>query len=195
MAEVLVLAEHAGDEIKKVTFELITLARRFGEPAVVWTGPGAEKARDRLAEFGAATVYVAEGADFGEYVTGPTAEALAWLVAGKSPAAVLLAGTAEGKEIAGRLAVKTGSGVITDAVDVDENLVCEQSIFGGGIIVKSRVKTAVPIIAVRPNSVTPQAEPGAAELVLLLDFQVSDAAKAAKIIESVVQERGERPEL
>jgi electron transfer flavoprotein alpha subunit len=194
MAEVLVLAEHADGEIKKVTFELITLARRFGEPAVVWTGPGAEAARDRLAEFGAAKVYVAGGAEFGEYVTAPTAEVLAALVADKSPAAVLLAGTGAGKEIAGRLAVKTGSGVITDAVDVDENLVAEQSIFGGAIIVKSRVKTAAPIIAVRPNAVTPQAQAGAAELVPL-DIAVSDAAKAAKITESVVQERGERPEL
>jgi electron transfer flavoprotein alpha subunit len=40
MAEILVLAEHAGDDVKKVTLELITLARRFGEPSVVWTGPG-----------------------------------------------------------------------------------------------------------------------------------------------------------
>src|SRR5579875_2108550 len=105
MAEVLVLAEHTGGEVKKVTFELLTLARRFGEPAVVWTGPDAESAKERLAEFGAATVYVVGGAEFTEYVVTPTAEVLASLVAEKSPAAVLVASTAEGKEIAGRLAV------------------------------------------------------------------------------------------
>jgi electron transfer flavoprotein alpha subunit len=54
MAEILVLAEHSGDTVKKVTLELLTLARQFGEPAVVWTGPGAEAGRERLAEFGAA---------------------------------------------------------------------------------------------------------------------------------------------
>jgi electron transfer flavoprotein alpha subunit len=194
MAEVLVLAEHANGEVKKVTFELITLARRFGEPAVVWTGPGAEGARERLAEFGAAKVYVAGGAEFAEYVTTPQAEVLAALVAEKSPAAVLLAATGEGKEVAGRLAVKTGSGVITDAVALDDGLVAEQSIFGGSIVVKSKVKTGTPIIAVRPNSVTPQAEAGAAELVAL-DLQLRDAGKTAKITETVVQERGERPEL
>src|SRR5258706_419188 len=59
MAEILVLAEHSGESVKKVTTELLTLARRFGEPSAVWTGPGAEGGRDRLAEFGAATVYVA----------------------------------------------------------------------------------------------------------------------------------------
>jgi electron transfer flavoprotein alpha subunit len=194
MAEVLVLAEHADGEVKKVTFELLTLARRFGEPAVVWTGPGAEGARDRLAEFGAAKVYLAGGAEFTQYVTTPQAEVLAALVAQQEPAAVLLAATGEGKEVAGRLAVKTGSGVLTDAVALDEGLVAEQSIFGGSIVVRSRVKTGTPIIAVRPNSVTPEAEAGAGELVAL-DLQLSDAGKAAKITETVVQERGERPEL
>ena len=61
MAEVLVLAEHSGETVKKVTLELLTLARRFGEPSVVWLGGGAEGARDRLAEYGAAKVYVADG--------------------------------------------------------------------------------------------------------------------------------------
>ena len=54
MAEVLVLAEHDGGEVKKVTLELLTAARRLGEPSVVWTGPGAEPAQPRLAEYGAA---------------------------------------------------------------------------------------------------------------------------------------------
>jgi len=139
-------------------------------------------------------VYVADGAEFDEYVAGPKAEALAALIAEKSPVAVLLAGTPEGKEVAGRLAVKIDAGVITDAVGLADDLVAEQSIFGGSIVVQSKVKTGTPIIAVRPNSVTPQAEPGAAELVPL-EVQLSDAAKGARVTERVVQERGERPEL
>jgi electron transfer flavoprotein alpha subunit len=194
MAEVLVFAEHDGGDVKKVTVELLTLARRFGEPAVVWTGAGAEEGRDRLAEFGAAKVYVAASDDFTDYVAAPKAEALAAAVASASPAAVLLPGNAEGKEIAGRLAVKTGSGVITDAVDVSAELVAEQSIFGGAIVVQSKVKTGIPIITVRPNAVTPEASPGAAEIVAL-EVTLSEAAKAAKITDRVVQERGERPEL
>ena len=68
-------------------------------------------------------------------MVAPAAELLASLVAEKSPAAVLVAGTTEGKEIAGRLAVKTGSGVLTDAVNVtagdDGAPVAEQPNFGG----------------------------------------------------------------
>jgi len=194
MAEILVLAEHDGETVKKGTCELLTLARRFGEPSVVWAGPGADGGRDRLAEFGAATVYVAAGEEFNDYVVAPKAELLASLVAEKSPAAVLVASTAEGREVAARLAVKTGSGLITDAVDLAEGLVAEQSIFGGAIIVQSRVKAGTPIVAVRPNAVAPQPAPGAAQAENV-SVQASDGAKTAHVTERVVQERGERPEL
>ncbi len=196
MAEVLVLAEHAGGEVKKVTCELLTAAARLGEPSVVWAGPGAELGRARLAEFGAASVYVADGGEFGGYVVAPKAELLAQLVAAKSPAAVLIAGTAEGKEIAGRLAVKTNSGVLTDAVDVtagaDGTPVAEHANFGGAINVHARVARGTPIIAVRPNAVAAVAAAGAAELVPV-EFTASDAAKAAKVTEHVRRRRGEPP--
>jgi len=198
MAEVLVLAEHTADgEVKKVTLELLSAARRLGEPSVVWTGPGADAAQPRLAEYGAAKVYVADSPDFAGYVVAPTAELLASLVASASPAAVLIAGTTEGKEIAGRLAVKTGSGVLTDAVDVTEaggTPVGEHANFGGAVVVHATVKTGTPIIAVRPNSVAAEPSPAAAA-VEAVTFTASDAAKTAKITEHVVAEASERPEL
>jgi electron transfer flavoprotein alpha subunit len=194
MAEILVLVEHSGETVKKVTYELLTLARKFGEPAAVWAGPGAESGKERLAEYGAAKVYAADGPEFDDYVVAPKAELLAALVAAASPTAVLLASTAEGREIAGRLAVKTGSGVITDAVGLDEGLVAEQSIFGGAIVVKSKVRTGTPIIAVRPNAIAPEPAPAAAEIEPF-SVEITDAAKSAQITERVVQERGERPEL
>jgi electron transfer flavoprotein alpha subunit len=195
MAEVLVLAEHTGGDVKKVTCELITLARRFGEPSVVWTGPGAEEGRERCAEFGAARIYVAGEAAFDDYVVAPAAALLAQLVTETSPALVLVAGTGEGKEVAARLAVKTDSGLLTDAVDLtpgDDGPVAEQLNFGGATIVRSRVTRGTPIVAMRPNSVAPEPAPGAAEL-----SPVSLAAEVtgARITARVVAERGERPDL
>ena len=62
MAEVLVLAEHAGGDVKKVTLELLTLARRLGEPAAVVDRAAARTAAEAaLAEYGAAKMYVADG--------------------------------------------------------------------------------------------------------------------------------------
>jgi electron transfer flavoprotein alpha subunit len=197
MAEILVLAEHDGESVKKVTLELLTLARRFGEPAAVWLGGGAEAGRERLAEFGAAKVYVADGDGVTDYAVAPAAEVLASLAAQASPALVLLAATGEGKEIAGRLAVKTGSGILTDVVDLtpgEDGPVAEQSIFGGAIVVKSRVRTGIPIVAVRPNAVTPEPSAGPAGLTPVT-VELSEAAKGARITDRVAQERSERPEL
>ena len=195
MAEILVLAEHVGDDVKKVTLELITLARRFGEPSVVWTGPGAEAGQARCAEYGAARMYVADSADFDDYVTAPAAALLAQLVREKSPALVLVAGTAQGKEVAGRLAVKIDSGVLTDAVDLqpgDDGPVAEQSVFGGATIVHSRVRRGTPIVAMRPNAVAPEAEAGAAEI---SPVSLAGEATGARVTNRVVAERSERPDL
>ncbi|HEY2523375.1 MAG TPA: electron transfer flavoprotein subunit alpha/FixB family protein [Streptosporangiaceae bacterium] len=197
MAEVLVLVEHSGADVKKVTGELLTLARQFGAPAAVWVGDGSSEGQSRLAEFGAAKVYVADGADFTGYATAPDAEVLAHLTGQVSPAAVLMASTGQNKEVAGRLAVKTNSGMLCDAVGLvsqDGKIVAEQSVFGGSTVVHSAVKTGTPIVTVRPNSVAAEPAPAAAELTSV-DLTLPESARGARVTERVVQETGERPEL
>jgi electron transfer flavoprotein alpha subunit len=194
MAEILVLVEHQGETVKKVTFEMLTAARAFGEPSAVWAGDGAEAARDRLAEFGAAKVYVADNPDLTDYVVAPQAELVASLIADHSPAAVLVAGSPTGREVAGRVAIKTGSGILTDVTGLGDGLQGEVSIFGGAITVQAKVTKGTPLIVIRPNAISAQASPGAAEIVPV-EIAVSDAAKGAKITERVEQERGARPEL
>src|SRR4029077_21035672 len=109
------------------------------------------------------------------------------------------AATPEGKEIAGRLAVKTSSGVLTDVVDLTaaddgSGPVAEQSIFGGAIIVQSRVLSGTPIVAVRPNAAAPEPAAGAAALEAA-GVALADEAKTARVTERVAAERGERPDL
>jgi electron transfer flavoprotein alpha subunit len=194
MAEILVLVDHVDGEVKKVTFELLTLARAHGEAAAVWIGPGYEGAKDKLAEYGAAKVYIAADEELMSYVVAPKAELLAQLVADKSPAAVFVPATGDGKEIAGRLAVKTDSGVLTDVVGLADGFVGEHSIFGGAIVSHAKVSKGTPIVAVRPNSTAPEASPSTPEEEQV-SVSLSDAAKGTKVVEKVVQEKGERPEL
>ncbi|WP_326644105.1 electron transfer flavoprotein subunit alpha/FixB family protein [Streptosporangium sp. NBC_01755] len=195
MSEILVLVEHVEGQVKKVTLELLTLARKLGAPAAVWTGAGySPEAAAKLAEYGAEKIYVADSAEVSDYVVAPKAELLAHLVAERSPAAVLVAATAEAKEIAGRLAIKIDSGVLTDVVGIEDGLVADQSIFGGGVNVRSRVTKGTPIVAVRPNSTPVEAAAGAGAEERV-SFTVSDAAKGARIVERVKQEKGARPEL
>src|ERR1700741_4590202 len=116
MAEVLVLVEHAEGALKKVSAELITAARALGEPAAVVVGaPGtAAPLVDGLKEAGAAKIYVAESDDVDKYLITPVVDVLASLAESNAPAAVLVAATADGKEIAGRLAARIGSGLLVD---------------------------------------------------------------------------------
>jgi electron transfer flavoprotein alpha subunit len=197
MSEILVLVEHTDGDVKKVTLELLTKARELGEPGAVFIGAGFEKAKDKLAEYGAAKVYVAEAEELTGYVVAPKAELLAKLVADAAPAAVLVAATAEGKEIAGRLAIKTDSGILTDAVDLKldgDAFVAEQSIFGGSSIVHSAVTAGTPIVAMRPNATPPVPGAAAAERVDVA-VELTEAAKLARVVEKVVVPKGDRPEL
>ena len=123
MAEVLVLVEQdAEGALKKVTSELITAARALGTPSAVVVGkPGsADGILDGLKEAGAEKIYVAESDDAGSYLITPQVDVLASIAETASPAGILVAATADGKEIAGRLAVPLGSGVLADIVDVKE---------------------------------------------------------------------------
>ena len=118
MSEVLVLVDHADGAVRKTTAELLTLARRLGEPSAVFIGTGID-VRARLPE----AVRRREGLRARRrrlHRLPRRAEGRGAGAAGRSasPAAVLIPSNAEGKEIAGRLAIKTESGLITDAVDI-----------------------------------------------------------------------------
>ena len=118
MSEVLVLVDHVDGNVRKSTLELLTIARRLGEPSAVFIGSGVDTAREALAQYGAEKIYRVDSAEVSDYLVAPKAEVLAQLVGSASPAAVLISSSTEGKEIAARLSVKTSSGLITDAVDV-----------------------------------------------------------------------------
>jgi electron transfer flavoprotein alpha subunit len=198
MAEVLVVVEHANGAPKKVTLELLTLARTLGEPsAVVLAEPGTAAAlSDRLGEFGAAKIYAAEHPDLTGYLVAPKATVLAGLVGQVSPAAVLLPSTQEGKEIAARLAVKLDNGVLTDVVDLAPDGTATQVAFAGSTIVKSKVTRGLPLITLRPNSVTPAPAPApATPEVSAVEVSLGDADRLTTVVDRVVEQKGSRPEL
>ena len=197
MSEVLVLVDHVDGSVSKPTTELLTIARRLGEPSAVFIGGNADAAGEVLKKFGAEKIYIVSAADdsvFTDYLVAPKAEVLAQLVEKTQPAAVLLVSGGEGKEIAGRLAVKTDSGLITDAVDVTEGPTTTQSVFAGNYTVTAKVTKGTPIITVKPNSATPEetAGAGATENV---EVTISEGAKSARIISSKPREASGRPDL
>ncbi|MDV6013528.1 electron transfer flavoprotein subunit alpha/FixB family protein [Haloechinothrix sp. LS1_15] len=196
MAEVLVLVDHTGGEVKKSTFELLTAARTLGEPAAVVVGaPGtAGKISSALGSYGAQKVYVAESDDATGYLVTPKVDALAAAAEQASPSAVLVSATSEGKEVSGRLAARLGSGLLADAVGINADGTVEQSIFGGAFTVTSSATRGAPVISVRPGSIDAEEASGAATEVPL-ELPAIDPAKSAKVtgFEPIVG--GDRPEL
>ncbi|HOW93424.1 MAG TPA: electron transfer flavoprotein subunit alpha/FixB family protein [Mycolicibacterium fallax] len=195
MAEVLVLVEHADGALKKVTSELITAARRLGEPSAVVVGvPGAAAPLvDGLKAAGAAKIYVAESDDVANFLVTPYVDVLAALVESATPAGVLLAATADGKEIAGRLAARIGSGLLVDVVDINSEGVGVHSIFGGAFVVEAKVNTDTPIYTVRPGGLEAEEVAGAGEQVTV--EVPAQAENATKITSREPAVAGDRPEL
>ncbi|WP_406688949.1 electron transfer flavoprotein subunit alpha/FixB family protein [Saccharopolyspora sp. ID03-671] len=193
MAEVLVLVDHVDGEVKKVTYELLTAARRIGEPSAVVVGePGtAGKLSEALAGYGAAKVYAAESAEAAEFLVTPQVDVLAKLAGSASPAAVLVPASVDGKEIAGRLAIRLEAGLLSEVVDVDGEGVASHSLFGGTYDAKAKVTKGTPVITVLPGSIEAEQASGAAAV-----EQVEvPASSGAKITGRQPAEAGDRPEL
>ncbi|MCX2712589.1 electron transfer flavoprotein subunit alpha/FixB family protein [Mycolicibacterium sp. J2] len=195
MAEVLVLVEHADGALKKVTTELITAARALGEPsAVVVAGPGtAAGLTDGLKAAGAAKIYVAESADVDNFLVTPKVDVLAALAESAAPAGVVIAANAEGKEVAGRLAARLGSGLLVDIVELKEGAIGVHSIFGGAYTVEAQPTGELPVITIRPGAVEAAPADGAGEVV---NVEVpAQAENATKITSREPVVAGDRPEL
>ncbi|MEU1598931.1 electron transfer flavoprotein subunit alpha/FixB family protein [Streptomyces sp. NPDC005708] len=197
MTDILVYVDHVDGAVRKPTLELLTLARRLGEPIAVYLGVGAQAAAKTLGDNGAVKVLVHDASEYTEYLVVAKVDALQAACAAVSPAAVLLPSSAESKEIAGRLALRVGAGLITDAIDVEagpEGPVTTQSVFAAAFTTRSRVTRDIAVITVKPNSALVEAAP-AAGTVEELAVVFSEQAIGTRITSRTRRESTGRPEL
>ena len=196
MSTVLILADFSGDHATKTTAELATAAARIGSVSAVVLAPaGKGAALAATVNLGPiSNVIVIESNDFASHGVAAVADALAGVVKDKSPAALLIASHAFGKEVAARVAILTESGIITDAVDVSADATATQLVFGGSTTVHSQVSQGTPIITVRPNSIDADFS-AASPTIENATAAISDVAKKATIASSQPPVKGGRPEL
>jgi electron transfer flavoprotein alpha subunit len=193
MSSVIFLVDHSAGKISKAAGELATYAKSIGESVAVIFADNAEQIASQLNAFSVDRVITVAG-EWDKYGAPAIAEGLAQIVAAKNPSAVLITSTATGKEIAARVSVITGSGIITDAVNVDKELITTQSVFGGSTTVHSTVTKGVPVITLRANSI--EAIPAtSAPAIESFAVTISDAAKLAPISSATPVVKGGRPDL
>jgi electron transfer flavoprotein alpha subunit len=201
MAEVLVLVDHVAGAVRKPSLELLTVARRLGNAAAVLMTSDAAyvaPAVQTLGRFGAARVYVVVAAEVEGYLAAPKVAALAGIVSSAYPAAVLATAGSEGTEVAARLSVRLGSGLITDAVDVQPGTdglpVATQAVFAATYHVTSCATAGVPVITVKPNAAVAE-EAGVAPEVVEMPTCFGDLAGAARVEHRSPRVSGDRPDL
>ena len=191
MSEVLILVDSVAGKVSKSTGELATFAKAIGKVnAVVFDAALVSQ----LSAYAIDNVIVCAGVDVSKFSPGPVAQSLAQLVSSKSAAAVLITSTSRGKEIAGRLAVATNSGIITDATSIDSDLITTQAVFGGSTTVHAAVTHGTTIATIRANSIEPIAGSAAPTTE---DFTptISDASKLGVVTSTEPVVKGGRPEL
>lgn len=197
MSSILVLVDHHDGAVRKSTTELLTIARRLGDPVAVVIGHGADKAMDVLGAYGASSVIAVDAPDIDDYLIVPRAEAILAAAEKVQPSVILLTSNAKTKEIAAHLAVKTESGIITDAVDVQpgpDGPITTQSVFAGNYSVQATVTKGTPIITVKPNATTPE-QAQTSPSMETLEVTFSDVARAVKVTDHAPRERTGRPDL
>lgn len=194
MTDVLVLVDHVDGELKNNTLELLTAARVFGTPAAVVVGkPGtAEQLAPKLGEYGAGSVLAAEADDADQYLITPQANTLIAL-ASEYQVPVLVSATAEGKEIAGRVGAMTGSGILSDVIEIKEDRSVRYAIFGGDFLVDGEGFGASPVYALRPGSVEPTEQAGDAAVSAVEYPGAGDSP--VEIVSFTPAEGGDRPDL
>ena len=197
MGEILVLVDQLDGTVRKPTLELLTLARRLGSPAAVFLGPADDAAIETLGRHGAAKVYVVDAPGLEEFLVEPAVEALTRIAGQAEVSAILTPSTMDGREVAARVAVRLGSGLITDAVDIeagDDGPVAVKSVFAATYTVRARVTEGIPVIAVKANA-APVEIAETTPVVERIAAQLPSPATAVRILSRTVPERSARPGL
>ncbi|TKV57105.1 electron transfer flavoprotein subunit alpha/FixB family protein [Nakamurella flava] len=200
MSEILVLVGGVGADaaVTKPVLELVTLARRWGEPSVVVFGSTPDV--DLLGRYGVSTVYRFDGPEYADHLIAPRAEALAALVANRAPVGVLATASTDDREIAARVALRVGAGFVYDAVDVladADGVRTVQSVFAGNYAVTASFAEGPVVVAVKANAVTPaEVQSPSPASVQVVEHEVSAGARRTRVVASEVKEAASsRPEL
>jgi len=193
MGSVLVFIDVPSLPLPRAARELLAIAGKLGTPEVAAPRPVSEDAAAALGACGVARIHE-PSQELPDVLVAAKAAFLAEAVRAANPDAVLLGNSFEDREVAARVGIKLGSGVITDAVAVAPDLSVTKSVLAGSYTSTCRVQTGTPIITVKANSVEP-AEPGGAGIPELSLVAVPEAGPAAAVAERSEKRVSGRPEL
>jgi electron transfer flavoprotein alpha subunit len=201
--DILVFAEVRDGSIKKVTYELVSAARRLAEKnggqihaCVVGSDPA--QAAAEMAKFVSGKVFTAASPALERYSPQGYAKALAAIVETSDPAVVLFGATAMGKDLSARLAAKLRAALFTDCTELDlegDRLKVVRPVYSGKVYAEAVAKgDCLQMASVRPNTF-PAASPGEGQAeVQAVDVSV-DAGELGAIVKEIAAVSGGRKDV
>jgi len=160
---ILVLAEHQAGQLIGLSKELLGAARRLADTigqrvTAVSFGAGAADAAKEAIAHGADAALVAESADLDEYRNDAWTAAFTAAAREVNPAVVLMGQTAVGRDLAPRYAIRAGTAVAMDCIDLavqDGKLVMTRPVYGGSAHAQYTSRTLPQVATVRAKSQEP----------------------------------------
>ncbi len=166
MANIFAFAEARGGELRKVALEAVTAARKLADAtggevhALLVGAPGIAQKADQLAQHGADVVMVCEHEGFANYNAEAAASVAAERIGAGGYRAAVFATSAQGRDLAPRIAAKLGVGIVTDVTGIElsgETLTVRHPMNIGKVIATVSMQGSPAIVSLRPNTFPPVA--------------------------------------
>lgn len=198
MANILAFAESRNGELRKVALEAVTAARRLADStggevhALLIGASGIASKAEQLGKYGADVVFVAESDAFARYNPEAASQTAADRLKSGGYRAAIFTTSAEGRDLAPRVAGKLGAGIVTDVIDVKldgDKLTVKHPMNIGKLVATVSIEGSPAIVSLRPNTYSPaeNAKAGRVE-----NIQPSGDPSASRVVvkELVTGERG-----
>ncbi len=166
--KIIIYGEVRNGQVRKITFENITLARKLGgENEIVLIGQNSPEAREQLARYGANKITVLTGENLQNYSPDGYAKILADYLKAQNPDVFLMGATATGKDLAPRVAALLDVPMVTDCTRVElegDQLKLIRPMYAGKVLANVQLNSGLKVITVRPNVYQAEENPATPEV-------------------------------
>jgi electron transfer flavoprotein alpha subunit len=173
MPPILAFAESRGGELRKVALETVTAARQAADSfggevhAMIIGAPGLAARAEALGRHGADLIIVVEHPELERYSPEVFATTVAERLRSGNYQAAVFAASAQGRDLAPRVAAKLGVSLASDVTDFEVKgnaILARHPGFTGKIIMTLRLTSRPGLLSLRPGSITPTENPRSARV-------------------------------
>jgi electron transfer flavoprotein alpha subunit len=165
MPNIFAFVESRGVDLRKVGLEAVTAARAFADKsgggevhALVLGPPGVAAKASQLGQYGADVVIAVEHAGLANYNPEVATATAADRIKSGGYRAAIFSTSAQGRDLAPRVAARLGVSVVTDVLSFDlegDTVVVRHPINIGKVIATLAISGSPAVIGIRPNVVAP----------------------------------------